>query len=182
MPVRCRVIRHWPVSILATAAAILIAQGAGSSAAVDIFQYGRALATDTLPEPNAPLAILRPITGNADPSGRLPWPFGTTDYLVWWGTGSWPLWLVSIPALVYLLLNAATDARAARGRGMDSRRLGPGGSPRSCTGRTTTSCRLPARRSPWRFVWPTRLSAYARDRAAQPTRSAREHSSRPESR
>ena len=92
--------------VLATAATILIAQGAGSSAAVDIFQYGRALATDTLPEPNAPLTILRPITGNADPIGRLPWPFGTTDYLVWWGTGSWPLWLVSIPALAYLLLNA----------------------------------------------------------------------------
>jgi 4-amino-4-deoxy-L-arabinose transferase-like glycosyltransferase len=92
--------------VLAAAATILIAQGAGRSAAVDIFQYGRALATDTLPEPNAPRAILRPITGNADPTGRLPWPFGTTDYLVWWGTGSWPLWLVSIPALAYLLLNA----------------------------------------------------------------------------
>jgi 4-amino-4-deoxy-L-arabinose transferase-like glycosyltransferase len=91
--------------ILAAAATILIAQGAGRSAAVDIFQYGRALATDTLPEPNAPPAVLRPITGNADPAGRLPWPFGTTDYLVWWGSGSWPLWLVSIPALAYLLLN-----------------------------------------------------------------------------
>jgi len=91
--------------VLAAAASILIAQGAGRSAAVDIFQYGKALATDTLPEPNAPLAVLRPITGNADPTGRLPWPFGTTDYLVWWGTGSWPLWLVSIPALAYLLLH-----------------------------------------------------------------------------
>ena len=91
--------------VLAAAATILIAQGAGRSAAVDIFQYGRALATDTLPEPNAPLAVLRPITGNADPAGRLPWPFGTTDYLVWWGCGSWPLWLVSIPALAYLLLH-----------------------------------------------------------------------------
>ena len=90
--------------VLAAAAAILIAQGAGQSAAVDIFQYGRALATDTLPEPNAPLAILRPFTGNADPTGRLPWPFGATDYLVWWATGSWPLWLVSIPALANLLL------------------------------------------------------------------------------
>ena len=90
---------------MAAAATILIAQALDRSAAVDIFQYGRALATDTLPEPNAPLAVLRPITGNADPTGRLPWPFGTTDYLVWWGTGSWPLWLVSIPALAYLLLH-----------------------------------------------------------------------------
>jgi 4-amino-4-deoxy-L-arabinose transferase-like glycosyltransferase len=91
--------------VLAAAATILIVQGAGRSAAVDIFQYGRALATDTLPETSAPLAVLRPITGNADPTGRLPWPFGTTDYLVWWGTGSWPLWLVSIPALAYLMLH-----------------------------------------------------------------------------
>jgi 4-amino-4-deoxy-L-arabinose transferase-like glycosyltransferase len=34
---------------LTTAAAILFVQGAGRSAVVDIFQYGRALATDTLP-------------------------------------------------------------------------------------------------------------------------------------
>ena len=33
---------------------ILIAQGAGAAAYEDIFQYGRALATDTLPEPGAP--------------------------------------------------------------------------------------------------------------------------------
>ena len=52
--------------------------------------------------------MIRWITGNADPTGRLPWPFGTTDYLVWWGSGSWPLWLVSIPALAYLLLAPGT--------------------------------------------------------------------------
>jgi Dolichyl-phosphate-mannose-protein mannosyltransferase len=70
----------------------------------DIFRYGKALATDTLPEPNAPLGVIRWITGNVDPAGRLPWPFGTTNYLVWWGTASWPFWLVSIPALAYLLV------------------------------------------------------------------------------
>jgi Dolichyl-phosphate-mannose-protein mannosyltransferase len=97
-------------SILALAAGALFVQGAGHSALVDIFQYGRALTTDTLPEPNAPSFWVRWITGNADPSGRLPWPFGVTDYLVWWGTGSWPLWLASIPALAALTLSRRSTA------------------------------------------------------------------------
>jgi hypothetical protein len=97
-------------AITALAAAILFAQGAGRDAIDDIFFYGRALATDTLPDPSAPLAVIRFITGNADPRGRLPWPFGTTDYLVWWGTASWPLWLASIPALAYLLLGRGATA------------------------------------------------------------------------
>jgi hypothetical protein len=82
----------------------LMARGAGAAAYDDIFRYGTALATDTLPEPNAPSGVVRWITGNADPKGRLPWPFGTTNYLVWWGSASWPFWLVSIPALAHLLL------------------------------------------------------------------------------
>ena len=92
------------VSILVVAAAILMARGAGAAAYDDIFRYGSALATDTLPEPNAPLGVIRWITGNADPKGQLPWPFGATNYLVWWGSASWPLWLVSAPALAHLLL------------------------------------------------------------------------------
>ena len=96
------------VSILVVAATILIARGAGAAAYDDIFHYGSALATDTLPEPNAPPGVIRWITGNADPKGQLPWPFGTTNYLVWWGTASWPLWLVSIPALAHLLLGPHT--------------------------------------------------------------------------
>jgi 4-amino-4-deoxy-L-arabinose transferase-like glycosyltransferase len=96
------------VTIAAIAASILIVTGAGQPAFEDIFHYGRALATDTLPESNAPSSVIRWITGNADPKGRLPWPFGTTDYLVWWGTGSWPLWLASVPALGYFLLSSKT--------------------------------------------------------------------------
>ncbi len=99
------------ITIVALAATILMARGAGRSAFVDIFQYGQALATDTLPEPDAPPGLLRWITGNADPTGRLPWPFGATNYLVWWGSGSWPLWLASIPALAYLLLSPGTTAQ-----------------------------------------------------------------------
>jgi 4-amino-4-deoxy-L-arabinose transferase-like glycosyltransferase len=95
-------------AIAIPAAAILFAQGAGPDAFDDIFLYGRALATDTSPDPNAPSALFRWITGNADPAGGLPWPFGTTNYLVWWGTASWPLWLASVPSLLYLLLGRGT--------------------------------------------------------------------------
>jgi 4-amino-4-deoxy-L-arabinose transferase-like glycosyltransferase len=94
--------------ILAGAALILLAWGAGRAAYDDIMLYGRALATDTLADPFAPPALIRWLTGNADPQGRLPWPFGSTDYLVWWGSGSWPLWLASIPATIYLLVGPKT--------------------------------------------------------------------------
>ena len=92
------------------AAGILLAQGAGAAAYEDIMPYGRALATDTLPERGTPSSLVRWLTGNADPSGQLPWPFGSTTYLVWWGTGSWPLWLAAIPATVYLLFAPSSSA------------------------------------------------------------------------
>ena len=66
--------------------------------------------TDTLPEPGAPSGLVRWLTGNTDPSGQLPWPFGSTTYLVWWGTGSWPLWLAAVPATVYLLVAPSSSA------------------------------------------------------------------------
>jgi hypothetical protein len=95
---------------IALAAGVLLAQRAGAAAYEDIMQYGRALATDTLPEPNAPSGLIRWLTGNADPTGRLPWPFGSTDYLVWWGTGSWPLWMAAFLALGYLMLSPGATA------------------------------------------------------------------------
>lgn len=97
--------------IAGLAAMVLYFQGAGESAIDDVFRYGRALATDTLPEPGAPSPLVRWLTGNADPQGRLPWPFGSTDYLVWWGTGSWPSFLASVPAVVYLLFGRGSSAR-----------------------------------------------------------------------
>ena len=100
------------VLVIGLAATILVVQGAGVAAYEDIMQYGRALATDTLPEPGAPSGLVRWLTGNADPTGRLPWPFGSTNYLVWWGTGSWPLWLAAVPATLYLL--TAPDSSATR--------------------------------------------------------------------
>jgi 4-amino-4-deoxy-L-arabinose transferase-like glycosyltransferase len=98
------------LSIVALAAGVLYVQGAGEAALADIFQYGSALATETLPEPGAPSILWRWLTGNADPSGRLPWPFGRTDYLVWWATGSWPLWLATVPPLAIFLLSPRSTA------------------------------------------------------------------------
>ena len=98
-------------SVALIAGAILMAQGAGRDAYDDIVQYGGALATDTLPETNAPHTLVRWLTGNADPKGYLPWPFGPTQYLVWWGTGSWPLWLASVPALAHLIFATRKEPR-----------------------------------------------------------------------
>lgn len=99
--------------VLTLAALVLIARGAGAAAFDDIFRYGPALATDTLPEPGAPSPWIRWLTGNADPTGKLPPPFGGTNYLVWWGTGSWPLWLV-LPACLGHLTFAPTATAARR--------------------------------------------------------------------
>ncbi|MHC5541488.1 ArnT family glycosyltransferase, partial [Singulisphaera rosea] len=97
----------WGAAFLA-----LILQGAGAAAFEDIVRYSAAMAADTPPEANAPSRWVRWITGNADPQGELPWPFGKTNYLVWWGTGSWPLWLVAIPATASLgLTRSSTPGR-----------------------------------------------------------------------
>ncbi len=92
------------------AAAVLAAQGALPAAIDDVIRYGGALATDTRPDPTAPSPAVRWLTGNADPAGALPPPFGTTDYLTWWATGTWPLWLASAPSLLWLAIGRA-DAR-----------------------------------------------------------------------
>lgn len=85
---------------IALAAIALMASGAGQWAYDDILRFGPALATDTLPQPNAPPLAYRWLTGNAAPDGGLAPPFGRSDYVVWWAGGTWPLWLASIPASV----------------------------------------------------------------------------------
>ncbi len=87
---------------------VLVARGAGSAAYEDIVLYAGALAADTPPEPHAPPFLVRWITGNADPRGVLPPPFGRTNYLVWWGSGTWPLWLATVPAVLWLGLAPGT--------------------------------------------------------------------------
>src|SRR5262249_53569846 len=91
------------------AAGVVGAQGGGRAAFEDVFRYGPALATDTPADPKAPPLLVRWLTGNADPAGRLPWPFGRTDYLVWWGTGTWPFWLAGVPSVLWLALGRGAD-------------------------------------------------------------------------
>jgi 4-amino-4-deoxy-L-arabinose transferase-like glycosyltransferase len=97
--------------VWALSAAVLFAQGAAADAYDDIVRYGGALASDTPADPHAPPLPVRWFTGNADPRGNLPWPFGDTDYLVWWGTGSWPLWLAAVPSLAWLAFGPPDPAR-----------------------------------------------------------------------
>jgi len=98
-------------AVWALAAVVVTGQGAGREAFDDVFRYGRALATDVPADPAAPPLLARWFTGNADPAGKLPWPFGATTYLVWWGTGSWPVWLAAVPALAWLAIGRGADAR-----------------------------------------------------------------------
>ena len=104
------------VGPVAVASGVLVAQGAGRDAWADIVGYGSALATIKVPDPGAPSRWVRWITGNADPSGRLPPPFGRTDYLVWWGTGSWPIWLAAVPATAGLLVGSRRSLTPALDR------------------------------------------------------------------
>ena len=93
------------------AGAVVLARGAGRDAVADVVGYGSALATIKVPDPGAPSGWVRWLTGNADPAGHLPPPFGRTNYLVWWGTGSWPIWLVAVPALLGLAFKPGRSAR-----------------------------------------------------------------------
>ena len=95
------------------AGAVILTRGAGPDAWADVVGYGSALATIKVPDPGAPSFWVHWLTGNADPSGHLPPPFGRTNYLVWWGTGSWPIWLISVPAVFGL---GCWRGRSARDR------------------------------------------------------------------
>lgn len=96
--------------VVGLTALLLVVQGAGRPAFNDIVRYGGALAAETPPPPGAPPWFVRWFTGNADPRGMLPWPFGSTDYLVWWGTGTWPVWLAAVPAVGWLVVGKGANA------------------------------------------------------------------------
>jgi 4-amino-4-deoxy-L-arabinose transferase-like glycosyltransferase len=82
---------------------VLVVQGAGRAAFEDIVRLGAALAAETPSPAHAPSPWFRWLTGNSDPrGGSLPFPFGKTDWLVWWGGGTWPLWLASVAGLFRL--------------------------------------------------------------------------------
>ena len=96
----------------ALAVGVLWLQGAGPSAYDDIITYSSALATIKVPDPHAPSKLVRWFAGNGDLEGNLPPPFGRTRYLVWWGDGSWPLWVAAIPSTAWLLAGrGATRSR-----------------------------------------------------------------------
>ena len=61
-------------AVLGLAAGVLAAQGAGRAAFEDVIVYGSTMAAETPADPHAPPGWVRWITGNSDPSGRLPWP------------------------------------------------------------------------------------------------------------
>lgn len=96
----------------AVVAGVLAMQGALHAGYEDMIRYGGALA-GLPPEPGSPPLWQRIVTGNADPRGNLPPPFGRSSYLVWWGRGTWPFWLIALPCLVWLAVSSTT-ARARR--------------------------------------------------------------------
>lgn len=99
------------VVVWAAAVSVLVLQGAGRAAFDDIVRYGGALATDTPDDPKEYPFFVRWIVGNTDPNGLLPWPFGKTLGRAWWAAGSWPLWAVSLPAMLALGLFRGDGAR-----------------------------------------------------------------------
>ena len=74
---------------------------------------------------------VRWVTGNADPEGKLPWPFGKTTYYAWWGAGLWPLWLASLPATCG---SPSSDAQSSARRLLAAWVVPPHGSRLSCPG------------------------------------------------
>jgi 4-amino-4-deoxy-L-arabinose transferase-like glycosyltransferase len=98
--------------VLGIAAAVLVAQGAAADAWECVVVAGASLVADTPNPRNAPPLLTRWVTGNSDPrDGSLPWPFGQTDWLVWWGAGSWPLWLAGAVGVLAMLGRRADGAR-----------------------------------------------------------------------
>jgi 4-amino-4-deoxy-L-arabinose transferase-like glycosyltransferase len=105
---------------IAIAVLVLTARGAANSAYDDIFRYGSALATDAPPDPGQPSAWIRWLTGNAAPDGSLAPPFGKTNYVVWWGKGLWPLWLVAPFALARIAFGPNDSSSVDLSNSIDS--------------------------------------------------------------
>jgi 4-amino-4-deoxy-L-arabinose transferase-like glycosyltransferase len=114
--------RAWFLDMLALASGFLIVwtvalgvvmgRGAGTDAWHDIVTLGSAIASAPA-GPFQPPFLVRWVTGNADGNnGRLPWPFGEPDdWIIWWGTGSYPVWIMAIPGLLILLFAGSGGPR-----------------------------------------------------------------------
>ena len=89
----------------AIAIGVIASQGALPAMVENVIVGAAALVADTPAAERSPPSWMRWLTGNSDPNtGALPWPFGQTRYLVWWGCGSWPLWILGVGALVAALV------------------------------------------------------------------------------
>lgn len=91
---------------------VLAVQGAWPAAYHDTVVYAAAQATEMPRSAQAPSWPVRWIVGEIDErEGRLPWPFGDSQRVRWWGAGLWPIWLATPPALAALALVWPTGPR-----------------------------------------------------------------------
>ena len=100
----------------ALAVGVLWLQGAGPAAFEDIVTLWLGAGDDQgRPTPIAPSKLVRWFDGQRRPRGQAPPAVRPDDdYLVWWGTGSWPLWLAAVPATAWLLLGRRADVVSRR--------------------------------------------------------------------
>ncbi len=97
--------------VSSAALAILYFQHALADGYEDCIVYARALAESLPAEAYQPSSWVRWLTGNAAPSNRLPWPFGLSTDLVWWGAGLYPVWTASLPVAGLLLFSRVEGKR-----------------------------------------------------------------------
>jgi 4-amino-4-deoxy-L-arabinose transferase-like glycosyltransferase len=84
---------------------VLAVQGALPDAYHDCVRYAAFQAAEAPRSVEAPPYLVRWIVGEIDErDGRLPWPFGDSDRVRWWGAGLWPIWLALPLALAVLAL------------------------------------------------------------------------------
>ena len=144
----------WDRIVVAIAAAIVLAGGAGGPRTKTSSSTAGHWRPTPCPSRMPRRWLVRWLTGNADPRANSPGHSETPEYLVWWGSGSWPLWLASVPALAYLIFARPTDARRLLAAGW-TRGLGPGHPPGPLLAALLSAADPRAWRSPSPSPWRT---------------------------